>query len=117
MFANLYNGCQLSYSRSLGLPNGTSILTAIGSQAVAKFNEATKSANAYNQIVVFMAVICIPQFATDVVITLNCPVSIGADSSSAALVDHVSENLGHVRHVFKAILGSFKVHDWSLFSA
>ncbi|KAJ1673850.1 hypothetical protein EV182_004442 [Spiromyces aspiralis] len=93
------------------------VLTAVGSQTIAKFNESEKSADAYNTVVIFIAVVRIPKHMTDVIITLNCPVKIGSGSSSAVMVEHVATNLTEVRDTFQHIVRSFKVHDWSLLSS
>lgn len=56
----------------------------IGRQMVSKFREAE---SAKNEILVYLAVIRLPKFSTDVLVAMNVPTQISAQSSSATAVD------------------------------
>ena len=84
-----------------------------GVQHIAKFNE-----RATNQVAVSLACIRMPQYSTDALVTLNSPVWVDAESSSAeATSGHLSElhTAENVTALFDAIVNSFVLRDPSLF--
>ncbi|KAJ1919478.1 hypothetical protein H4219_001949 [Mycoemilia scoparia] len=99
-------------------PSNSSITisTLTGVQTIAKFNEATKSQDAYNQVVIFMAVVRIPEHTADILLTANCPVSVGADSSSTALDIQGDRDLQGMHCLFQKAVNTFRIKDWSLFA-
>jgi hypothetical protein len=90
------------------------VLTIVrGVQQVAKFNE-----QATNEIVVHLACLRLPQHTTDILISLNSPVWVDAESSSAEATSHtLSEvhTLENVKLLFDNILLSFELRDVGLF--
>lgn len=99
-------------SPSILLPS--SVLTIVrGVQQVAKFNE-----QAANEIVVHLACLRLPHHTTDILISLNSPVWVDAQSSSAeATSGTLSEvhTLENVKLLFDNILSSFELRDVGLF--
>merc|ERR1712216_177996 len=91
-----------------GLPEGVTCLLGIGEQAVAKFNEGCA-----NRVQVHLAAIRLLEQETDILITLNDPVMIDPQSSSAdaAVVGDGSSGAA----LFHRVLKSFKIKDWNLF--
>lgn len=87
------------------LPEGTTSLHGVCEQSVSKFNESVA-----NRVRVHLCAIRLAAQDTDILITLNDPVEIDPQSSSAeAPVMQGSEAL------FARILKSFNIVDWDLF--
>jgi hypothetical protein len=84
-----------------------------GVQHVAKFKE---SELARNTLAVHLAVVRLPNSGSDVVLHFNQPLELSVASSSAAVARAGATSLEHGAVVFAAILHSFRVHDWGLFS-
>ena len=83
-----------------------------GVQHVSKFKESAR-----NTLAVHLAVIRLPNFDSDVVVHFNQPLELSAASSSAAVAHAGATSLEHGAAAFAAILQSFRVHDWGLFSS
>ena len=96
------------------LPNfGNDIYAVLllGQQEISKFKESAK-----NLVNIYMCLIRLPSVTTDIIITFNDPVLVNPQSSSKP--DSVTSSLEEVQaHVllFKSMLRSFKIEDWSLF--
>ncbi len=93
------------------LPNFTSYFKswALGEQHVAKYNE-----QAENQINIYVGVVRIPKYETDILLTFNDPVVINPLSSSASSTAKGS-NVNSSSQLFKQVFESLKVNDWSIF--
>ncbi|CAG8475340.1 32077_t:CDS:2 [Racocetra persica] len=85
----------------------------IGQQQVTKFNERDPSSR--NLLTIFMALFRFPNIMTDIVVTSNIPVAIGATSSSRLVAREGNANEGYEE--FRRILASFEIRDWGLFNA
>jgi len=98
-------------------PPGTVCRALVGQQRIAKFNERT---NAKNLVTIYLAVVRLPLHGTDILMTLNDPVYIapGSSSSQGALAQQVlgREGLNSSTTVFRVLLRSLKVNDYSLFN-
>lgn len=81
----------------------------VGKQRVRKFKE---DLSASNEVEVFMLVLRLASVQSDIIITINSPSSIAAESSSAHCAVTAPEVL---RGIIQNILGSFTIHDWGLF--
>jgi len=80
-----------------------------GTYKIAKYNEEAK-----NTVNLYLALIRLPQVTTDVLISLNTATQVNPMSSSASHVTgHMSPEQTMV--LFKTILHSFRIVDWSLF--
>mmetsp|Transcript_32571 Transcript_32571/g.95333 ORF Transcript_32571/g.95333 Transcript_32571/m.95333 type:complete len:188 (-) Transcript_32571:258-821(-) len=89
-----------------GLPPDTVCLVGAGEQLVAKFAEASA-----NRVKVHICAVRLVEQETDLLITLNDPVAIDPQSSSAvAPVAQAGEEL------FAQVLRSFRIVDWTLFT-
>eukprot|EP01106_Pelomyxa_sp_JSP_P014302 TRINITY_DN4513_c0_g1_i1.p1 TRINITY_DN4513_c0_g1~~TRINITY_DN4513_c0_g1_i1.p1 ORF type:complete len:182 (-),score=39.21 TRINITY_DN4513_c0_g1_i1:80-625(-) len=84
--------------------NGTAM---VSSQSVSKFREAAR-----NTVHVYLCVVRLRQYTTDIVITLNSPVAIAPHSSSAAVA--TSPPADPVA-IFGRLLQTFTIRDPSLF--
>eukprot|EP00440_Ansanella_granifera_P033918 gb/GFBE01036797.1/.p1 GENE.gb/GFBE01036797.1/~~gb/GFBE01036797.1/.p1 ORF type:complete len:188 (+),score=32.74 gb/GFBE01036797.1/:1-564(+) len=99
-------------SRALGdeemphLPAPATCLCGVGEQTVAKFKEAE-----HNRVRIYAAAVRLPEQTTDILITLNDPVTISPESSSASAPAPDSE----AEAAFARILRSFRINDWALF--
>ena len=82
---------------------------ALGEQYVAKYNE-----EAENQINIFVGVVRVPKYETDILLTLNDPVVINPLSSSASSTAE-GENVNNSTQLFKQVFESLNVKDWSIF--
>jgi hypothetical protein len=100
-----------------------------GQQQVAKFREKTKAA--LNTVELFLAVIRLPQVATELLITVNVPLVIGPESSShtanpvqsspdaqptTTTTSHASMHdlqIGEAH--LRTLLSSININDWHLF--
>ncbi|KAJ2804443.1 hypothetical protein H4R20_002508 [Coemansia guatemalensis] len=87
-------------------------------QSVAKFNET-----AANQICLLMALLRIPEHTADVLITMNVPVRINAQSSSfAAAADNAQvgqtlpASVTALLDQFKSMLHTFRINNYDLFA-
>ncbi|CAG8540100.1 28019_t:CDS:2 [Dentiscutata erythropus] len=85
----------------------------VGQQQISKFNERDPSAR--NLVTILMALFRFPNIQTDIVVTWNIPVIIGATSSSRLIAQEGDVNEGYQE--FKNILASFEIKDWGLFNA
>ncbi|KAI9105022.1 hypothetical protein DFS34DRAFT_605464 [Phlyctochytrium arcticum] len=92
------------------------ISTLVGQQTVAKFRE--RDPQARNFVAIYMAVIRLPHVTTDLVLSYNHPLSLGAASSSNSAL---AESGGHVgvpevaMDNFQKLLRSLRIVDWGLF--
>ena len=82
-----------------------------GQQQVAKFREDEPEAR--NLVNIFLAVFRLCEYETDIVITYNIPILIGAHSSSRQTSQE--GNLRDGIDEFKRIVTSFVINDWGLF--
>ncbi|CAE8694399.1 unnamed protein product, partial [Polarella glacialis] len=90
------------------MPAAALCLGGLGEQTVAKFKEAVR-----NRVRIQMVVVRLPEQETDILITLNDPVSIDPESSSSiAPVLHEGAEVAFAR-----LVRSFRVVDWGLFGA
>lgn len=92
------------------------VLTFLPSFLV-KFNEAAR-----NTVAVYMTLIRLPDHETDILITLNEPVTISAESSSArAVIPNALTTqtplTSSAAEVVRTALLTLRVNDWSLFNA
>eukprot|EP01100_Stratorugosa_tubuloviscum_P001673 TRINITY_DN137_c0_g1_i1.p1 TRINITY_DN137_c0_g1~~TRINITY_DN137_c0_g1_i1.p1 ORF type:complete len:214 (+),score=66.95 TRINITY_DN137_c0_g1_i1:67-642(+) len=83
-----------------------------GKQKVTKFSEGQDAKNIVN---VYMCLIRLKNVQTDLVISLNQPVLISAESSSRANVTATNLENDQIFEVFKKIIFSFKINNWDLF--
>ena len=83
-----------------------------GQQSVAKFNETDP--NARNLVNIYLALFRLPSYNTDIVITYNIPILIGATSSSRQTSQEGNIKVGFEE--FKRMLATFKVNDYNLFA-
>ncbi|XP_074524658.1 ran guanine nucleotide release factor [Halichoeres trimaculatus] len=92
----------------LGLSECSSAWMLSGTQCVSKFNEEAK-----NSVTLHLALLRLPQFSTDVLISFNDPQSISPHSSSAASAGTQSEpwTLQDFRHMVQTLT----LHDPGLF--
>lgn len=95
------------------LPENTTAYSALGIQRVAKGRDDPQAAN---ELQVILAVVRLKTVSSDVVITLNTPITIDPCSSSAQAVSKDYKRW-HDRapEDFNAMLQSFAVLDWGLF--
>ena len=82
-----------------------------GQQSVAKFNETGQ--NARNLVNIYLAVFRFPNYDTDIVITYNIPILIGATSSSRQTAQEGNIQVG--LEEFKRMLATFKINNYDLF--
>lgn len=80
-----------------------------GQQEVTKFNE-----EAGNLVDIFLCLVRLENVTTDLVVTLSSGVSIHPHSSSAPQTHH-TESIEQKKALFKHILSTLAVHDWTLF--
>jgi len=83
----------------------------IGRQSVAKFKER----GAENLVKLYLALIRLPQFSTDILISLNEPITIHPSSSSSETISPLAIVRYPALMAFKEVLRSIKVKDNSLF--
>jgi len=86
-----------------------------GRQMVAKFQEETM---AKNLIDMYLALFRLPQHSTDIVVVMNDPIAISAQSSSSAVGNSTAESGSSRRwtvDTFKHIISTLKLLDPSLF--
>jgi hypothetical protein len=79
-----------------------------GQQSVRKFRE-----EAFNVVNIYLACLRLGNVKTDILITLNTPVSINPRSSSAVAPEHVNPALS--QEIFTHALKTLKLKDWNLF--
>ncbi|KAI8590988.1 hypothetical protein BDZ88DRAFT_412998 [Geranomyces variabilis] len=98
------------------LPPTTKATIVTGRQSIAKFNE--QSADAHNVVLICLAVVRLPDVATDLLLSLNCPTVLAPLSSSAAAVPRpaAGDEL-EAKEIFARMLHSLRILDWSLFGA
>mmetsp|Transcript_30435 Transcript_30435/g.45907 ORF Transcript_30435/g.45907 Transcript_30435/m.45907 type:complete len:197 (+) Transcript_30435:76-666(+) len=82
-------------------------LVGVGEQQVSKFGESCA-----NTVQVHICVLRLPAQETDILVMLNSPVSIDAQSSSGSV-----PTLDNAEGVFAKILQSLAIQDWELFNA
>ncbi|GBG31605.1 Ran guanine nucleotide release factor [Hondaea fermentalgiana] len=89
----------------------------IGTQVVAKFRESAK-----NTIRVFLCNIRLPKYTTDILISLNAPVKVSAESSSAASLQAAGAALdadpstqSEDLQIFRKFIQSFVIENVALF--
>ncbi|KAI8822245.1 Mog1 protein [Fimicolochytrium jonesii] len=98
------------------LPPTTQASILVGRQQINKFNERTPSA--VNTVVIYLAVIRLPQVGTDVLVSYNHPIALGEGSSSAAALSEAGGHIGVpdvAAENFKRSVQSLNVIDWGLF--
>ena len=81
-----------------------------GQQSVAKFNETDP--NARNLVKIYLSLFRLPKYETDIVITYNIPILIGATSSSRQTAQEGNVQTGFEE--FKKMLETFKINDYDL---
>jgi len=81
-----------------------------GQQKVAKFKETAE-----NLVKIYMCLIRLQEQSTDLLITLNEPIVIDPNSSSAATVDPQPVNPALTQQVFTHALKTLKIRDLTLF--
>ncbi|KAL5035040.1 hypothetical protein RTP6_002796 [Batrachochytrium dendrobatidis] len=91
---------------------GAKATVIAGTQQIAKYNE--RGADAYNTVAVYMGLIQLGRASTDVVITYNQTVEMGATSSSRAQFEGIPDCILSI-DAFVDMLCQFEVVDWSLF--
>ena len=88
----------------------------VGLQKVSKFNETVEKANTVR---IFVCCLRYPNVTTDIVISLNAPISVSNTSSSAEAIDanaaEAASSLAVAQGLFEHVVESFKVLDWDLF--
>mmetsp|Transcript_5567 Transcript_5567/g.16614 ORF Transcript_5567/g.16614 Transcript_5567/m.16614 type:complete len:196 (+) Transcript_5567:85-672(+) len=96
--------------------SGTVGSIALGRVAVAKYRDSAEKANVVN---LFVACFRIKDVATDLLISLNDPIFIHNESSSAkeGAVVMTGDNLQVKADMFKSIVSSLRIDDYTLFSA
>lgn len=92
----------------LDLPDCRSAWMLSGTQCVSKFNEEAK-----NTVTLHLALLRLPQFSTDVLISFNDPQSISPDSSSAASAGTHKEPW--TLQDFQRMVQTLTLHDPGLF--
>ncbi|CAE7270531.1 mog1 [Symbiodinium natans] len=88
------------------LPSAARCLAGVGEQTVAKFRE-----DRGNRVRIYAAAIRLPEVSTDILITLNDPVHLDPESSSAQAPTPTQA----AEDVFRVLLSSFRIVDWGLF--
>mmetsp|Transcript_14116 Transcript_14116/g.21966 ORF Transcript_14116/g.21966 Transcript_14116/m.21966 type:complete len:196 (-) Transcript_14116:551-1138(-) len=84
-----------------------------GKQLVSKYKN---EGNAPNTVMLYLACLRLPKFETDLLVTLNDPIHIHQDSSSAAVIDpQAFQAKGDGKELFRSIVASVRVLDFSLF--
>jgi hypothetical protein len=100
-----------------------------GKQKVSKYKESSEAAN---EVYVALALVCLPDYMTDILITLNTPLAINpksstykyaateaeADSPESTTSNAASQSETQIEEsnrLFRAMLDSFKVVDYRLF--
>ncbi|RKP11141.1 hypothetical protein THASP1DRAFT_27058 [Thamnocephalis sphaerospora] len=111
--AQIVQEAQLTAADMPHLPEDALGYVLAGDQDVAKFRE--RSADAINTVRLFLAVLRLPRVGTDVLITVNVPVVVGAASSSRQHwgAGDLQAGLDHLR----TLVGSIDVRDWGLFGS
>jgi len=96
------------------LPKSMSVLLLKGTQDASKFREASK-----NKIAVYQTVVRLRNVRADLLITLTVPIRIDLSSSSAKVVSKSvlkhGIDLKDSESLFRGMVKSFGVFDWSLF--
>ena len=96
------------------LPSSTCATFLKGTQDAAKFRESSK-----NKIAVFQSVVRLRNVRADLLITLTVPIRINLFSSSSKVVTESvlkhGIDLQDSENLFRAMVNSFAVLDWSLF--
>mmetsp|Transcript_6132 Transcript_6132/g.7021 ORF Transcript_6132/g.7021 Transcript_6132/m.7021 type:complete len:192 (+) Transcript_6132:137-712(+) len=64
--------------------DGNVVCGLVGNQVVSKFRESSEAAN---DVKIYLAVIRLPQYDSDILITMNVPIKISPTSSSSTAVD------------------------------
>jgi len=111
------NACQILHVEPLGkaeIPNfddKVSKSVLVGQQQIAKFNEHAK-----NLVTVYLGNIRLRDVRTDVLVTFNDPIMISPASSSMQSVVSTDQSTS-TPTIFKAILQSLVVKDWTVFGA
>ena len=84
-----------------------------GKQVVSKYKNED---NAANTVMLYLACLRLPKYETDLLVSLNDPVYIHQDSSSAGVIDpNAFAAKGDGLELFRAIVSSIQVVDFSLF--
>ncbi|KAJ2705753.1 hypothetical protein H4R19_005084 [Coemansia spiralis] len=83
----------------------------VGQQDVAKFNE-----QAANRVCLLMALLRIPQHGADILVTVNCPLTINpASSSSARSAGAISTDVDVLFAQFQQMVRTLRINDAGLF--
>ncbi|CAB4384803.1 unnamed protein product [Rhizophagus irregularis] len=112
-FNTIHQITQLTSQEIPNLPSDTPMYFCTGQQSVAKFNE--KDPSARNLVNIYMALFRFPNYDTDIVITYNIPILIGAASSSRQTAQEGNIQVGFEE--FKRMLATFKINNYDLFAA
>ncbi|GES73646.1 ran guanine nucleotide release factor [Rhizophagus clarus] len=112
-FSTIQQITQLTSQEVPNLPSDTLMYFCTGQQSVAKFNE--KDPNARNLVNIYLALLRLPNYDTDIVITYNIPILIGAASSSRQTAQEGNIQVGFEE--FKRMLATFKINNYDLFAA
>ncbi|CAG8708405.1 6078_t:CDS:2, partial [Cetraspora pellucida] len=91
-FNNILQITELATSDVPHLPTDTPKYLLIGQQQITKFNESDPSSR--NLVTIFMALFRFPNITTDIVVTSNIPIAIGATSSSRLVSREGNANEG-----------------------
>ncbi|KAJ1926765.1 hypothetical protein IWQ60_003534 [Tieghemiomyces parasiticus] len=94
------------------LPTTAVCSMVTGKQIVSKFKEST--AEAANYVLMYVAVIRLHEFHTDIVISMNHPVVISAQSTSSQSMTAETDPKVSLT-TFKHLLETFKIEDFKLF--
>ena len=81
-----------------------------GQQSISKYNETAR-----NVITVDLAIIRLPQYQTDILISMNSPLASNVESSSSAVVTQATNPID-VATVFQGLVTSLTIHDFNLFN-
>lgn len=98
------------------LPPNTFTVIVQGQQSVGKSRQ--QEVEKLNKIQIIMLIVRLPHHHTDMLITLNSPIFISAQSAAAEQAG-AGYKQGHVEapELFRRIIATLKIIDWNLFSA
>ncbi|KAH3765661.1 ran guanine nucleotide release factor [Pelomyxa schiedti] len=97
------------FARTLAQPEITYCGVIVGQQDVAKFREHAK-----NTVRVYLCVMRLPSYRTDLLISMNAPMTLSEQSSSSGQCGTLSP-IGDVEAVFNHVIQSFNIKDFGLF--
>ncbi|ORX46477.1 Mog1p/PsbP-like protein [Hesseltinella vesiculosa] len=95
------------------LPLDTTVYFVRGMQNVAKFNE-----EAVNHVELVVAIVRLNKVDTDVIISLNVPTQVAAESSEMKDINQIeASSVQAIVQEIKLVVASLQVNDWGLFAA